>query len=169
MLLWKNVHPVRREVQSKSIPDGICRACLREFTTILDARVRLSKLGPKGHWVYLCTACQIIYGLGCDEDDYVVYQKFIGRWAEVPGLPKSTPQDVICAVKYYKAGAENQVNEALIVLIGEVAVQLSLMNEKLQKLIELQTPTKTYANVKEPMTITEIMEGSNDSEDNQDV
>ena len=60
-----------------------CEICNTVTPRILiDGRVKQGPHGNKGHWVYMCESCQVVWGLGTDEDNYIRFEYFNGRYFE---------------------------------------------------------------------------------------
>ena len=61
-----------------------CEICKKENLSILyDARVKAGFDWPKGHFVFMCVECHLIYGLSTKQEDLIVYERFNGRFFEV--------------------------------------------------------------------------------------
>jgi uncharacterized protein YlaI len=67
----------------KPSPNQGCEICGAVGFQLFDARVKQSKYGNRGHWVFMCETCHKEWGLGTEEENLVVYQKFFWQYREV--------------------------------------------------------------------------------------
>lgn len=115
-------------------PDGICKSCSRRSNWIIDGRVKFGELGPKGHWVFMCPLCHMLFGLGYGKDDLVVYKRFVGRYVEVEEHPPTTIQDIKEGVAYWLS--KGLIETAQTTLLGQITIQLIQLNDRVLRILE---------------------------------
>lgn len=111
----------------KPTPDEKCEACgTGDLSILFDGRVKRTEVWPKGHWVFLCPRCHFLYGLGYGYDDLVIYEKTYQGYKEVIKRFYMDSNTLTQAIRSFAAKCDPN-DEAQVVLLGEIGVQLALL------------------------------------------
>lgn len=109
-----------------------CEICKKDVSYFLiDGRIRGGEHGPKGHWMFMCLLCHAIHGLGYGTEDIVIYEFTFGRYFEVQKEIFMNEDEIRLIRDQYVAKAQMS-DEPTVFLLGEIAIQLALMNKNLE-------------------------------------
>jgi hypothetical protein len=136
----------------KPKPNQSCEICSCIEGVLFDARVRLGEYGAKGHFVYMCPSCHAIHGLGYGVENVVLFRRFIGRWIEMSEEYVLSCEDIRKIVSFYKERSSTHQDEGMLILLGEIAIQMNVLNKSIvesNELIKQVLPKKLGAKEEE--------------------
>lgn len=117
-----------KETTKRPNPNQKCEICGKSpLPYCYDGRLRNGPHGPKGHWAYLCPSCHLVFGIGFDEDNLIIFKRVFQRFFEVKGEYGMTPEEVRNTVSKFRDSIRDnssRENDAFIVLIGEGIIKL---------------------------------------------
>lgn len=111
-----------------------CEICGKEsYKIIIDSKLKeSSSLGNRGRWLFMCPACHLVYGQGFREDRCTIYIRINGKYLEQKGIYSMTVEEIQETIDRFSSTVTKR-EQADVVLVGEIALQLAIWNRNMEE------------------------------------